>query len=56
MIDKDTRFFSRREIIDDTMQLYHLSELAYLSIESNDLEALLQIADMTILIDEPSLR
>ena len=56
LIDKDTRFFSRREIIDDTMQLYHLSELAYLSIESNDLEALLQIADMTILIDEPSLR
>jgi len=56
LIDKDTRFFSRREIIDDTMQLYHLSELAYLSIESNDLEALLQIADMAILIDEPSLR
>ena len=56
VIDKDTRFFTRREIIDDTMQLYHLSELSYLSIENNDLEVLLQVADMAILINEPSLR
>ncbi len=56
LIDKHTRFFSRRDIIDDTVQLYHLSELSYLAIENDDTEALLQIADMAILVDEPSLR
>jgi len=56
LMDKDTRFFTRREIIDDTVQLYQLNELSHLAIENNDLEALLQIADMAILIDEDSLR
>lgn len=56
VIDQDTRFFSKRDIVDDTVQLYHLNELSFLAIENNDLEALLQVAEMTNLIDEPSLQ
>ncbi|MFT4712486.1 MAG: hypothetical protein ACJAVI_001324 [Candidatus Azotimanducaceae bacterium] len=56
IIDQDTRFFSKRDIVDDTIQLYYLNELSLSAIESNDLVALLQVAEMVNLIDEPSLQ
>ena len=55
-IDNETRFFRNRDIIDDTVQLYHLNELSYVAIENNDLDALLQIAEIAILVHEPSLQ
>jgi hypothetical protein len=55
IIDKETRFFSQRGIVDDTMQLYYLNELSFAAIENNDLVALLQVAEMVNVIDEPSL-
>jgi len=55
-IDHDTRFFSRRSIVDDTVHLYHLNELSHQVIDNKDPEALLQVAEMANQVTETSLQ